>query len=151
MFPQLVRESETPEQKLIGFIAYGLYEEARREWASEFREREGRYPGPDELRAYERSWTASRLDGIRNAAIQVVAAYADSIVTQVEADILRRALRGGFWRSVARWLFSAVVFGLVLLGIVVALGRFGIDPIQAVKDLAMPSRTGTPGAGDRVP
>src|SRR5829696_3915581 len=62
MFPQLVKEADTPEQKLIGFIAYGLYEEARREWASDFRDREGRYPAENELRAYERSWTASRLD-----------------------------------------------------------------------------------------
>jgi hypothetical protein len=48
MFPQLVKEADTPEQKLIGFIAYGLYEEARREWASDFRDREGRYPGENE-------------------------------------------------------------------------------------------------------
>src|SRR3954451_7853246 len=92
MFPQLVKEADTPEQKLIGFIAFGLYEEARREWASDFRDREGRYPVEDELRAYERSWTASRLDSIRNAAVQLVAAYADTVVNQLEAEILRRAL-----------------------------------------------------------
>jgi hypothetical protein len=105
MYPQLVRDSETPEQKLMGFLAYGLYEEARREWASDFRDREGRYPAEDELRAYERSWTASRLDGIRNAAVQLVAAYADAVVNQIESDILRRALKGQFWGSVGRWLF----------------------------------------------
>src|SRR5215217_8351536 len=99
MFPQLVKEADTPEQRLIGFIAYGLYEEARREWASDFRDREGRYPVENELRAYERSWTASRLEGVRNAAVQLVAAYAAGIVSQMETEILRRALKGGFWRS----------------------------------------------------
>ena len=53
MFPQLVKEADSPEQKLIGFIAFGLYEEARREWASDFRDREGRYPVENEFRAYE--------------------------------------------------------------------------------------------------
>src|SRR5829696_6895393 len=99
MFPQLVKEADTPEQKLIGFIAYGLYEEARREWATDFRDREGRYPVENEFRAYERSWTASRLEGIRNAAVQLVAAYADTVVNQLEAEVLRRALKGRLWRS----------------------------------------------------
>jgi hypothetical protein len=112
MFPQLVKEADTPEQKLIGFIAFGLYEEARREWASAFREREGRYPVDTELRAYEKSWTASRLDGLRNAAIQLVAAYADTVATQLEAEILRGAVKGRFWRGVGQWLFSAVLYTL---------------------------------------
>src|SRR3954453_19022347 len=89
MFPQLVKEADTPEQKLIGFIAYGLYEEARREGASDFRDREGRYPVENELRAYERSWTSSRREGIRNAAVQIVVAYADTVTNQLEAEILR--------------------------------------------------------------
>src|SRR5215218_6390974 len=138
MFPQLVKEADTPEQKFIGFIAFGLYEEARREWASDFRDREGRYPAENELRAYERSWTASRLDGIRNAAVQLVAAYADTVSNQIEAEILRRALKGRFWRSMGRWLFSAVIYTLALLGAVAALGRSGIDPIKVIQDLATP-------------
>src|SRR5215213_5787640 len=144
MFPQLVKDADTPEQKLIGFIAYGLYEEARREWASDFRDREGRYPLENELRAYERSWTASRLDGIRNAAVQLVAAYADTIANQLEAEILRRALKGRFWRSVGRWLFSALIYTLAILGTVLALGRSAIDPIRAIQDFATPPRLSAP-------
>ena len=140
MFPRLVKEADTPEQKLVGFIAYGLYEEARREWASDFRDQEGRYPAENELRAYERSWTASRLEGIRNAAMQLVAAYADTVVNQLEAEILRGALKGRFWRSVGRWLFSAIIYNLVVLlvvlGSIFALNRYGIDPIKAIQDFA---------------
>jgi hypothetical protein len=151
MFPQLVKEADTPEQKLIGFIAFGLYEEARREWASDFRDREGRYPVEDELRAYERSWTASRLDGIRNAAVQLVAAYADTVVNQLEAEILRRALKGRFWRSVGRWLFSALIYTLVILGTVVALGRSGIDPISVIQNFAMLQRLSAPEPAQPLP
>ena len=151
MFPQLVKEADRPEQKLIGFIAYGLYEEARREWASDFRDREGRYPGENELRAYERSWTASRLEGIRNAAVQLVAAYADTVTNQIEAEILRRALKGRFWRSVGRWLFSALLYTLAVLGTVVALNRSGIDPIRAIQDMAGFARPSTPGPAQAPP
>src|SRR5215203_1038260 len=89
-----------------------------------------------ELRAYERSWTASRLEGLRNAAVQLVAAYADTVSNQIEVEVLRRALKGRFWRSVGRWLFSALIYTLAVLGAVVALGRFGIDPIREIRDFA---------------
>lgn len=141
MFPQLVKEANSPEQKVIGFIAFGLYEEARREWASDFRDREGRYPVEDEFRAYERSWTASRLDAIRNAAVQVVAAYADTVSNQLEAEILRRALKGRFWRSVGRWLFSALIYTLAVLGTLIAVGRSGVDPIRMMQDFTTPPRS----------
>jgi hypothetical protein len=141
MFPQLLKEADSPEQKLIGFIAFGLYEEARREWATDFRDREGRYPVENEFRAYEHSWTASRLDAIRNAAVQLVAAYADTVVNQLEAEILRRALKGRFWRSVGRWLFSALIFTLILLGTLIAAGRAGIDPIRIMQDFTTPPRS----------
>lgn len=150
MFPQLVKEADTPEQKLIGFIAFGLYEEARREWASAFREREGRYPVDTELRAYEKSWTASRLDGLRNAAIQLVAAYADTVATQLEADILRGAVKGRFWRGVGQWLFSAVLYTLIVLGTLVALSRSGLDPIKTIQEIATPAPPSAPGADQRA-
>ena len=145
MFPLLVKEADSPEQKLIGFIAFGLYEEARREWASDFRDREGRYPVEDEFQAYERSWTASRLDAIRNAAVQVVAAYADKVSNQLEAEILRRTLKGRFWRSVGRWLFSALIYTLALIGTLVAVGRSGVDPIRMMQNFTTPPHSSSPG------
>ena len=79
IFPRLVKE-ESPEAKLLGFIAYGLYLEAKREWVSDFQAREQRYPGDEELSTYERSWTPSRLEALENAAAQLVTAYTDSVV-----------------------------------------------------------------------
>ena len=135
MFPQLVKEADTPEQKLIGFIAYGLYEEARREWATDFRDREGRYPVENEFRAYERSWTASRLDAIRNAAVQLVAAYADTVSNQIEAEVLRRAQRAVLAQRGTLAVQCPDLY-LIVLGTLVAAGRSGIDPIRVIRDLA---------------
>jgi hypothetical protein len=139
VFPRFFRDGEGPQHKLVGLIAYGLYEEARREWVDDFKDREGRYPTPDDLRAYETSWTASRLEGLKNAAVQVLASYADSLAREVENQALRRALRGGFFRSVARWLFSAILFGAAVLGLMAALSRAGVDVIGTLQGLLRPA------------
>jgi hypothetical protein len=127
VFPRLVNEAEGPEQKLIGFIAYGLYHDAKREWISDFRSQEGRDPHDAELRDYERSWTASRLEGLKNAAVQLIAAYTDSVLSQAETQILRNALKGGVWRGVWCGLVGALLYTLMVIGLIVILARSGID------------------------
>ncbi len=127
IFPRLVNEAEGAGQKLIGFIAYGLYHEAQREWISDFRTRDGRYPNDEELREYERSWTPSRLEALQNAAVQAIAAYTDSIVSQAETQILRNALRGSVSRAAWRWVVGALLYTFIIVGVVVGLSRSGID------------------------
>lgn len=127
VFPRLVNEAEGTEQKLIGFIAYGLYHDAQREWISDFRSREGRCPQDEELREYKRSWTASRLEGLKNAALQSIAAYTDSVLSQAETQILRNALNAGFWRAVWCGLVGALLYTLIVIGLIVILARSGID------------------------
>jgi hypothetical protein len=139
IFPRFFKEGDEHQPKLLGMIAYGLYEEARREWVDTFKGREGRYPTQEELRAYETSWTSSRLEGLKNAAVQILASYADSISREIENQTLRRALRGGFLRSVVRWLFSAVLFVAAVLGGIVALSRAGIDPVDSYRALLRPT------------
>jgi hypothetical protein len=138
VFPRFFRNGEEPQHKLVGLIAYGLYEEARREWVDDFKVREKRFPLPEELRAYETSWTSSRLDGLKNAAIQILASYADSIAREIETQALRSALEGGFFKSVVRWLFSAVLFGAAVMGLMIALSRAGIDPVGTFQNLLRP-------------
>jgi len=126
IFPQLVNK-DSPGQKLLGFLAYGLYQDAKREWISEFRRRENRYPAAEELRAYERSWTASRLEALENAAAQLLATYTDTVLTQAEKQILYSALKGSYWRGVWRWVGGALVYTLLLVASAVALARSGVD------------------------
>jgi hypothetical protein len=100
IFPRLVKDGRG--ERLLGFIAYGLYQDAKLEWISDFQAREKRYPSEEELRIYERSWTTSRLEALENAAAQLVAAYTDTVVAQAEKQILRSALTGSYWRAVSR-------------------------------------------------
>jgi hypothetical protein len=126
VFPLLVKDGSA-EDKFLGFIAYGLYQEAKREWASDFQSRERRYPSDEEMIAYERSWTASRLEALENTAAQLVAAYTDAVVNQLEKQILRNALKGSFWRAVFRWVVGALCYTILLFAIVVGLSRSGIQ------------------------
>jgi hypothetical protein len=135
IFPRFFDEQYDPQKKLLGLIAYGLYEEARREWADTFKRREDRYPSVEELKAYEGSWTASRLDGLKNAAVQILASYADVIATEVQTQTLRDALRRGFFRDVGRWLFSALLFLMLAAGVLVALNRLGVDVAAAFQSI----------------
>jgi uncharacterized membrane protein len=124
IFPRLVKE-DSPEDKFLGFIVYGLYQEAKREWVSAFQARERRYPGDEELRAYERTWTASRLEALENAAAQLVTAYTDTVMTHAEKQILRSALKGSFWRAVWRWVVGALCYTILLFALVIGLTRSG--------------------------
>ena len=141
VFPRLVTEADGAAHKLIGFIAYGLYQEARREWISDFHAREKRYPSDEELRAYERSWTGSRLEALENAAAQVITAYTDSVVTQAEKQVLRTALKGRFWRGVWRWAVGALLYTLIMAGLALGLLRSGIDLIGFLTTASNPGAT----------
>jgi hypothetical protein len=138
VFARLVNEAEGTEQKLIGFIAYGLYHDAQREWISDFRSREGRCPQDEELREYKRSWTASRLEGLKNAAVQSITAYTDCVLSQVETQILRNALNGGIWRAVWCGLVGALLYTLMVIGLIVILARSGIDLKGLFESLTTP-------------
>ena len=136
VFPRLVKDGR--EEKLLGFIAYGLYQDAKREWISDFQAREKRYPSEGELRIYERSWTTSRLEALENAAAQLIAAYTDSVVTQAEKQILRSALTGSYWRAVSRWIGSALLYTLLLFVVAIALSRSGVNLIAMLDKLISP-------------
>jgi hypothetical protein len=130
IFPRLVNDADASEQKLIGLIAYGLFQEAKREWVADFQIRENRYPSDEELGDYERSWTASRLQALQNAAAQVVTSYADTIMTQAERHILRNALKGSISRSAWRWLIGSVLYTGLVIGVIIILSKSGIDLMQ---------------------
>jgi hypothetical protein len=132
IFPRLVSEGEGTGQKLIGLLAYGLYHDAKREWISDFQAREGHYPSDKDLREYELSWTASRLEALQNAAAQLITSYTDSVVSQAEMQILRNALMGGG----SRWAVGALLYTFIMIGVVFGLASSGIDLVRLLERLA---------------
>lgn len=61
VFAKLVDEAE---HELVGFLAYGIYKAAKREWLSEHRERHGRRPTEPEYRQHADAQTPVMLERI---------------------------------------------------------------------------------------
>ena len=134
MFERLVGppDGETP---LEGFIAYGLYKIAKREWVSGFRAREGRRPSDAELNSYVSTWTASQLQGAKERAAQALAEFAAIIIEEEEPKTLRRALKGSFWRSFWPSIFASFIYTLVLIALALILTWAGIDLLGVFRNV----------------
>lgn len=75
VFDQLVRASDDIE----GFIAYGHYKQAKREWLQDHETRDGRAPTAAELRGFSRQWTPTTLKTFRGAAESALSSYAGAL------------------------------------------------------------------------
>jgi hypothetical protein len=133
VYPRLVNDGGRAQEKVLGLLAYGLYQDAKREWISDFFRREKRYPNGDELRSYELSWTTSRLEGLHNASAQLIAAYTDTVIAHSEREVLHSALKGGFWRAVSRWVVGAILYTGIMVGLILGLSKMGIDWISMLR------------------
>jgi hypothetical protein len=135
IFGKLVGTEEGVPADLQGFVAYGLYKVAKREWATEIATRHGRKPSEAELEAYMRTWTSSQITTLRERAAQVLSEYADAVIREEEPRILKNALRGSFWRGVWPSMLASFLYTLVLIGAALVLARSGIDLIGIFRDV----------------
>ena len=113
--------------KVLGFVAFGIYEQRKREWAMEVSKRTGAPPTADDLSSYHAAWTAGMVQDARDNAAKVLATYADEAIAQATPSILRDVLKGSVWRDVGVALLAAVLYTLLLIGLVVVLTVFGVD------------------------
>src|SRR3989344_6942418 len=110
-----------------GYIAYGLYKSAKREWIREFETSHLRKPRPAEVQAYVDGYTQQMRDVFEAQAAGVLANFAESAVTDATHAIVEEALKGGFWRSGTQSIAANAIYTLVLVAIVIILKRAGID------------------------
>lgn len=136
VFEKFVGDSPDGMSDIIGIVAYGIYKNAKREWATDFRSTYNKAPSQDDLNAYHATWTPAQIQSARNSAAQVMAEYADSVISNEEPRILRDALRGTFWPSVGTSIFANVVYTLALIAIAIVLARAGIDLIGLLSTAA---------------
>ncbi|MCF1502528.1 hypothetical protein L0F51_01945 [Afifella sp. H1R] len=129
-------DKNAPDRELEGMIAYCLYKRAKREWATEHFQRAGHKPSEEELEAYIRTWTPSRIAGALKEAEAVINAFAGSVIESNESRIREDALRGTFWRSVGTSMFAALLYTLILIAVVVVAQVAGVDVVSIVSGLA---------------
>ncbi len=135
IFEQLVGQGSEAGTNLAGLVAYGLYKVSKREWVSEFRQRKGRSPNGEELTEYTRTWTSTRLNGVRDAASQALVGYADYVTEKARPEILRDALKGRFWQDIIKNMMASFFYTVLLILIAIVLAKAGIDLIGIFKSV----------------
>ncbi|WP_297513632.1 hypothetical protein [uncultured Caulobacter sp.] len=134
VFDQLVRASDDIE----GFIAYGLYKQAKREWLRGHEAREGRSPTVAEMRGFSRQWTPTTLKAFRETADSALSGYAQSVLEDETPAIERDALARGrpLWKDVMIGVVSALTYSLILVIAAFLLKIFGNDFLDAMAAFA---------------
>jgi len=93
IFERLVEtDGDGETHDLAGFLAYGFYKIAKREWAMGIREKHQRGPTSDELAAYIATWTQSRIDGLFENAQSTLGAYAEQVIDDEAPSIKEDAI-----------------------------------------------------------
>lgn len=127
MYERLVDGSSNTVQ---GYIAYGLYKNAKREWIRQFEAEKGRAPRPAEVQGYVDAYTAQMRDVFEAQAAGVLAQFAEGAVSDAKPAIVEHALKGTAGRSILQSILANAIYTLILIVIVVILKRAGIDLIS---------------------
>lgn len=129
MYERLVDQSGN---KVQGFIAYGLYKTAKREWVRKFEADHGRTPKPPEISAYVSAYTQQTLDAFEAQATGVLAQFAGGIVADARPEIVREALKGEFWKNVFQSMAANAIYTVILIVIAFVLAAAGVDLIGII-------------------
>ena len=130
IFEQLVDEADDIE----GFIAYGLYKQAKREWLIVFQAKHARAPSKADLRAFVANWTPTLLQSLRETAESALSNYAQIVVEEERPTIERNILKQGrpLWKDVLIGVVSAVSYSVILVLAAYILHVFGNDFTDAL-------------------
>lgn len=141
-FEKLVATADDIE----GFIAYGLYKQAKREWILKFKIEHGSAPKPADERAFASSWTDTSLQALRETAESALSAYAQSVVHDETPSIERNALMVGrpLWKDVVIGVASAFAYSVILVIAAFFLSVFGNDFIDAANTFSGKSQSAPP-------
>lgn len=130
VFERLVDKADGGSE-VVGLIAYGIYKVSKRQWLTDFKKGSGEKPSDEHVTVFAASQTDVTLDGYKAQAQQILAAYAEGILSEERPKIIKDAVRGLFWSSVASSIVASFFFSLFLLGVafIAALLGYGL-PIQ---------------------
>ena len=124
--------------KIKGYIAYGLYKRAKREWIQQKTIANGTPPGSADITAYAGMFTQQTIDTYFTQSEFALAEFADEAIENARADILRDALKGSAWKAIGLGVATNFVYTLILLGIVFVLKWAGVDFVGLVQSVSGP-------------
>ncbi len=129
------------EDDVIGLITYSLYKQDKRDWLSNWIARHGTDPTTDQVEAFiDAQMTVAQRERYRNAARQVLDAYAsvavdvekpviirDAIAGRVEDAATKVERSGNWWRQLGIAVVAGVVTVAVVALLIVVLVEAGVD------------------------
>ena len=110
-----------------GYIAYGLYKNAKREWFISFKATHARDPTADEVASYVSAYTDQMIETYETQAAGVLTAFAEGAVADARAGIVEEALRGSSWGSIGQSITANALYTVILIALVIVLALTGVD------------------------
>jgi alkanesulfonate monooxygenase SsuD/methylene tetrahydromethanopterin reductase-like flavin-dependent oxidoreductase (luciferase family) len=133
MYEQLVVQNGN---KVQGFIAYGLYKSAKREWVRKYLADHGRSPKAAEVAAYVSAYTSQTIEAFEAQAAGVLSQFAGGVVADARPEIVEETLKGTFWKAVTQAIVANAAYTVILISLVLVLGAAGIDLLEIATTLA---------------
>ena len=121
--------------KIKGYIAYGLYKRAKREWIQQQTHATGSPPSATQVAAYADTFTQQTIETYFTQSESALAEFAGEAVDGARAGILSEALKGSAWKAVGLGIATNFLYTLILLGIVLLLKWVGVDFIGLVQSV----------------
>jgi len=120
----------------LNLVAYGLYKQAKREWAKKFWETHKRHPNKDDLDHYIMTWTQTQIDNVNTQARTIMASFAASAVDDERPKILGEALKGSLPKAIMASMLASFFYTILLIVMAVILAKSGVDIIGIFKNVA---------------
>ena len=124
------------DNRIQGYIAYGLYKNAKREWIVNFKNANSRDPTVDEIATYVSAFTEQTIATYETQASGVLVEFADGAIADAKSNIVETALRGSFWGSVFQSIAANMIYTAILLAVVVVLALVGVDVLGIYEKIA---------------
>ncbi|MFZ2107173.1 MAG: hypothetical protein WAV18_17665 [Roseiarcus sp.] len=132
IFETLVKDASNPE--LEEMISYFIYKKSKREWATNFYERNGNKPNDQNLFEYVETYTPARLKGLLNEARGIIATYAESVIEEVTPQILQRALsERSFVRDASVAAAGGAIYTVILILLALIAKFADIDVLEVLE------------------
>lgn len=129
------------EDDVIGLITYSLYKQDKRDWLVSWMAQHGTEPTADQTEAFiNAQMTAAQRERYRNAARQVLDAYAsvavdlerpvivrEAVAGRVEAAAIKVERSGSWWRQISSAVIGGVASVAIIVLVIVILVEAGVD------------------------
>lgn len=132
---------DTTTDHVVGFIAYGIYKQMKREWFARYRrDHPGQRPSQAEIDAWSAAQMGStQIKGLLKQARLILEAAQDAAVAEATPQIEKDTLRQAFWPSVRASMIATFLYTVLLILSSFLLAFVGIDLLsvfEKVREIA---------------